>query len=450
MPYLLQKPTVVMLMISYARNVVHSFKKTVSDLVAQKFSLNLVANTSTDFTRNRKLSLYDMLTMTVFMSAKPIKEELYDYFDFSINTASSSAFVQARDKILPVAFETLFHKVNDSFPFSKTFHGLYLVAVDGSALPISYDPSDTETLQGKTRDCKGHNQLHINAAFDILNNRYIDAIVNVATHSSEQESMWKMVERYKGDKALFIGDRSYATWNNMEHMKHASQLFLIRAKDISSNGSLKKFNLPNGEFDLDVETILTSKQTKDVKENPDKYRFLSTSSTFDFFDEESPFYTVNYRIVRFKINGKEEYESIITNLPRESFTSDVIKELYNMRWGIEISFRHLKYATDLLALHSKKRKFILQEIWARMILFNISMIIIDHTANSLATKNKWEYAINVTRGIHLIRDASKRKGGIPPDLDNLIRSELSPIRPDRHVERKMKLKSYIRFNYRFS
>lgn len=115
-----------------------------------------------------------------------------------------------------------------------------------------------------------------------------------------------------------------------------------------------------------------------------------------------------------------------------------------------LTFKHLKYATNLLVLHSKKREFILQEIWARMILFNISMIIIDHIANTIESKNKWEYTINVIRGIHIIRDIGKRKGGYPPDLDKLIRRELSPIRPDRHVERKMKTKGYVRFNYRFS
>lgn len=436
---------------NYAQKVISSFKRTVLDLTAQKSTLNLVANASTDFTRNRKLSLPNMLLMTVFMAAKPIKEELYDYFDYSIDTASTSAFVQARNKILPAAFESLFHKVNDAFPFSKSYHGYPLIAVDGSDLPISYDPNDTDTLQGNGENRKGNNQLHINAAYDILNNRYVDAIVNGATHASEQESMWKMVERYTGIKSIFIADRNYATWNNMEHIKQEGQLFLIRAKDIFSNGSLKKFKLPDDEFDVDIETILTTKQTKEVKENPNTYRFLSSSSTFDFIDEDCPFYKVNYRIVRFKINGKEEeFESIITNLPRESLTPEMIKELYNLRWGIEVSFRHLKYATDLLALHSKKRKFILQEIWARMILFNLSMIIIDHTANTLSKKSKWEYAINVIRAVHLIRDTSKRKGGIPPDLDNLIRRELSPIRPGRHVERNMKLKSYIRFNYRFS
>lgn len=86
--------------------------------------------------------------MTVLLFAKPIKNELYDYFYFSANTPSSSAFIQARDKILPFAFESLFHKVNASFPYSKTFHGFRLITVDGSDLPISYDPNDTETLQG--------------------------------------------------------------------------------------------------------------------------------------------------------------------------------------------------------------------------------------------------------------------------------------------------------------
>lgn len=435
---------------NYAKKVISSFKKIAIDLAAEKSSLNLVKKKDVDFTRNRKLSLSDMLLITTFMSAKPIKEELYDYFDFSVDTASSSAFIQARDKILPAAFETLFHKVNDSFPFSKTYHGYRLIAFDGSDLPISYDPNDIETLRGKTEDCKGFNQYHLNAAFDILNKRYIDAIINNATHVGEQDAMWRIAQNFNVDNAIFIADRNLATWNNMEHLKRSGKLFMIRAKDICSNGSLKKFNLPNTEFDLDIETILTTKQTKEVRKNPNKYRFLSTSSTFDFIEADCPFYTINYRVVRFKIDGKEEYESIITNLPREFFTPKVIKELYNLRWSIELSFRHLKYATDLLALHSKKRNFILQEIWARMILFNISMIIIDHTANSIKSKNKLEYAINIIRAIHLIRDVSKRKGGIPPNLDKLIRRELSPIRPDRHIERKLRTKGYIRFNYRFS
>lgn len=36
---------------------------------------------------------------------------------------------------------------------------------------------------------------------------------------------------------------------------------------------------------------------------------------------------------------------MITNLPRMLFKPNMIKELYNLRWDIEILFRHLKCAT---------------------------------------------------------------------------------------------------------
>ena len=49
-----------------------------------------------------------------------------------------------------------------------------------------------------------------------------------------------------------------------------------------------------------------------------------------------------------------------------------IKELYHKRWGIETSFRELKYAIGLSALHSKKRESIKQEIYARLLLYNFS------------------------------------------------------------------------------
>ncbi|MEG0527635.1 MAG: transposase, partial [Longicatena sp.] len=73
------------------------------------------------------------------------------------------------------------------------------------------------------------------------------------------------------------------------------------------------------------------------------------------------------------------------------------KELYGMRWGIEVSFRHLKYSAGLRVLHSKKRNSILQEVWARAILYNLSMVIIDKlTKKDNKTHLKWNYKINIT------------------------------------------------------
>ena len=88
---------------------------------------------------------------------------------------------------------------------------------------------------------------------------------------------------------------------------------------------------------MDLHITLTRKQTKDIKSQPEKYRFLSTTSTFDFIGEHDPSYDLHFRVVRFKLDGSEEYESIVTNLSRDEFHKDNIKEIYNTRWCIELS-----------------------------------------------------------------------------------------------------------------
>lgn len=168
----------------------------------------------------------------------------------------------------------------------------------------------------------------------------------------------------------------------MAHIINSGKCFLIRTKDIHSISSLLRiFNLPDGEFYIDLNITLTRKQTKDIKSQPEKYHFLSTTSTFDFIDEHNSEYELHFRVVRFKLDGCEEYESIVTNLSRDEFSEDEIKEVYNSRWRIELAFRDLKYSANLCTLRAKKRQSIQQEIWARMILYNISFIVAHHVVN---------------------------------------------------------------------
>ncbi|MCR0136717.1 hypothetical protein MKA29_11940, partial [[Clostridium] innocuum] len=79
---------------------------------------------------------------------------------------------------------------------------------------------------------------------------------------------------------------------------------------------------------------------------------------------------------------------------------------------------------DLCAVHAKKRESIQQEIWARMILYNISFIMAHHIINKKpkgkGKKKKYSYAINKKKAIHHCRyfiQHYKRKGGHPPDLE---------------------------------
>ena len=57
---------------------------------------------------------------------------------------------------------------------------------------------------------------------------------------------------------------------------------------------------------------------------------------------------------------------VATNLDAEQFPAEAVKKIYAMRWGIETSFRDLKYTVGLLHFHSKKAEYIIQEIFAKL------------------------------------------------------------------------------------
>ena len=121
-------------------------------------------NPDTDFTRNRKLDFKTIMKIILCMGASSIKDELFKFNDFSIDTPSASAFVQARSKIKPEAFKTLFDAFNKKTFKIKLFHGYRLLAVDGCELPIDntiFDDETTELRHGTL--AKAYSAFHLNA-----------------------------------------------------------------------------------------------------------------------------------------------------------------------------------------------------------------------------------------------------------------------------------------------
>jgi hypothetical protein len=54
------------------------------------------------------------------MCGKSLENELLELFDYDLNTVSSSAFIQNRNKLLSETFEVLFHEFNNSLDYFKT------------------------------------------------------------------------------------------------------------------------------------------------------------------------------------------------------------------------------------------------------------------------------------------------------------------------------------------
>ena len=140
---------------------------------------------------------------------------------------------------------------------------------------------------------------------------------------------------------------------------------------------------------------------------------------------------------------------MITNLSKEEFSIEDLKKLYHMRWGIETSFRELKYAIGLTNFHSKTVSNITQEIFAKLTMYNFCEIITMSVVVKQKDKRKYIYQVNFTMAIDICLHYFKQKSGIkPPNVEALIQRYILPIRPDRKDHRKVKTRSVISFLYR--
>lgn len=408
-------------------------------------------NPECDFTRERKLNFETTLKYIICMETGSIKDELLKLNDYSIETPTASAFIQARDKIKADAFKTLFHRFNNKTHKDKLYKGYRLVAIDGCELPIDNTIYDQETtVIQRSKNSKPYSAYHLNASYDLLEYTYDDIIIQGEAKKDENDVFCQLVDRYKGDKAIFIADRGYESYNGFEHVVKSGNKYLIRVKDIHSKTSMTRSlgPFPDDEFDIDVFRMLTLKNTNMIKACKELYKFMPSNARFDYMSKENPWYEFNCRAVRFKISD-DTYECIITNLDRDGFSIDDIKALYHQRRGIETSFRELKYAIGLNALHSKKRKLIQQEIYARMILHNFSQRIVQSIKIPTKDKRKYKYQVNFTRAFHILRHFLSKKGGKTPPVDQLTAKEILPIRPDRSDTRNVRSKHVVCFNYRY-
>ena len=428
----------------------NAVKKRLTSLIMKMSALPslFVRNPEKDFTRERKLPFGTMLRLLLYMGGNSICKELLEEHDYDIDTPTTSAFVQQRDKILPEALEFLFHEFTCSFPDTKTYRGYRLLAIDGSDLHIATDPSDSDTYYQNREGVKGYNLLHLNAMYYLYSRLYVDAIVQPSKLQNERKALTDIVDRSHIDKAIIIGDRNYEGYNVFAHIQQKGWNYVIRVKDLDSNGILSGLHLPaTDEFDVHIQRILTRKQTKEVKAHPEIYRFIPKNSTFDLLDDTNQFYTMSFRVVRFKVDD-DSYQTIISNLPESAFPPAELKELYRRRWGIESSFRELKYSIGLVNFHSKKTECIIQEIFARMTMYNFSEMIVSHVVIHL-NDAKYEYQVNFTVAIHICRRFLRlRNNAHPPDVEALIKQNILPIRPDRKYKRNIRSRSSVSFTYR--
>lgn len=150
-------------------NYPNAVKETLSSLI-QGMSASpepYVKTPGKDFTRDRKLPFETVVNLLISMGGNSIYKELLESQGYDVNTATTSAFIQQRDKILPCAFEFLLHEFTQAYTETKKYRGYRLLATDGSDLHIATNPNDPDTFYQNSAGEKGYNLLHLNAMYDL-------------------------------------------------------------------------------------------------------------------------------------------------------------------------------------------------------------------------------------------------------------------------------------------
>lgn len=424
------------------QNLVNAIQNTVNNREL------FVKNPDADFIRNKKLPFYDCLCFILSIGGNSINAELLKYSFYKRITISAAAFIQQRRKIKLTAFENIFRNFLASVKTFKKLKDYRLIAADGCMIQIPYNPSEKETYIYNGSDKKGWSRLHLNAFYDILNHIYVSVNIEPGTKQSEAASAITMAETFS-EKSIIIADRGYCTYNVLHSFQEKKQKYLIRSKSPSSqNGILSKLNLENKLSNDETITIHVKRgKSKWSCDKPGFYKNISGGGVFSQL-EAGDTYSFHIRVIKFPLpTGETEY--LITNLSPEEFSYNEIIKLYNLRWSIETSFRDLKYSLGLLSFHSKKAEYAMQEVYAKIIMYNYSSLITHNTQIPNTQNKKQEYKINFKIAIQICIYYFKCNDNLP-DIEETLLKYTYKFRPGRVFKRNKHRRDTIFFNYRIS
>lgn len=399
-----------------------------------------------DFTRKRKLHFKTIIEMIMGMGGGSLSKEIFKWFDYAEDTVSVSAFVQQRNKIKYEALNFIFKTMVNRCDKHLLFNGYRLFAIDGSDLRLPTNKTDPFSFIKNDDETKGYNLLHLDTLYDLLQHVYIDASIQSKIGMNEHKALVNMIDRSDiSDKVIVIADRGYESFNNIAHFQEKGWHYIIRSKE--SYGI--KYTTPDADtFDIDTTITLTRRQTKETRalmeKNPEKYRWIHPHTTFDYIHpRENKMYDLPIRIVRIKISDTLS-ETILTNLPRNEFPSEIIKELYKLRWIIETSFKELKYNIGLASMHSKKQNLIFQEIFAKLTVYNV-ISMITYLQRNIPDGKRINFAKSVAICIRFITGKLSEES-----LQKILSKFLSPVRLGRTFPRSSSIKNPFSFAYRIS
>lgn len=338
---------------------------------------------------------------------------------------TQSAFIQCRNKIKPEVFKHLSSHIiseyySDNDLSIKLWNGFRLLAVDGSRINLP-NTKELEKIYGVS---KNHTETYVVQArtsilYDVLNKFVIDSVLSPLSIGELPLAKNHLKHAKKND--LIIYDRGYPAFDLIH--KHVSLKidFLIRTREGHSN-VIKAFALSDKSSEI---TEIQPCQRKTI--------------IHKLFNKKTK---IKVRLVAVYLeNGTKEI--LITSLLDETmYETEIFKELYYKRWGVETYYDELKNKLKVEHFSGYSNNTIQQDFNAAIFISNIQSLIVNELEEEIQekTKNrKLRYKVNTNLSYGFLKDRVisllTNDGDMEEELKDLFRKHLIPIRPDRNFER---------------
>lgn len=392
-----------------------------------------------DFTRNRKLQPKDLVLFTLNNRGKTLKMELYDYIkEFNIEEVSSPALLKQRAKLNENVFKELSRESLIDFyeKFKnevKTIKKYLLFAIDGSTCEVPNTPETRERYKSiNSTDDTRVARIKLSNCYDVLNKYVVDTEIEEYNHQELELALrhinnTQYLKEY--NQIINVMDRGYFSIPQLYYLIKQKENFVIRL-----NRQLLKRE--QSKMTSDDEIIEIEYEYNRVRNFKDKYE-----EVYNYYESGK---TISIRIVNVTLDTGE-VENLLTNLSREEFTREDLKEIYKLRWGIENNYHELKESMMITNVSSSKDTIIKQEIYSQMLVCNI----IHSIENDLVTQvnqkeHKHPMKINFNMAVGfvkrflvkiLIEEDDNKRNKLSELLFNNILKNLVPIRSGRKSER---------------
>lgn len=402
--------------------------------------LSVFRTSEKDFTRNRKLPFEKLVLLIAKLCKKTLSVEIEQFFE-QINIdlpCSVSAFSQQRMKLDGLFFywwnmvlwQTFYVLGGENV---KKWKGYRVIAGDGSSVTLVNNRSIGSYFGGQNNQYDSYIGGRTYYAYDVLNGLILFPWIR-PYRFAEVEMAYQTIQQLgaQGQDMLMIYDRNFCSYKMAAlHLWEEKEVkFVIRAKE-----NIKHVDafIKSGETSAIIELKPTPEAIKGLK----KSGYIITCNT-----------TIRVRLIRVELG--HSVEVLMTNLwEEEGYTSDEFKELYAMRWGIEINISLQKNILQLESFSGLTSNAVIQDFYATVFIANLYTLLIkpaQQTVNLKTTKRKHAQKINNNKSFgHLKKSIvqlfiENEPLAILRTLHDLFIKDTLPIRKGRRFERVIKNK----------